>query len=133
MEKIANRSLTKRLAFPLFPPLAIATCCLFAFITDNYKASLFVLFAAMAAHVVAAIIEEDGAMRIEDYASRADARMNVFPCKVCKNEPDVCYLEDGDCFYVRCQTCGIQTEFGDTANGVIDNWNSWKGKDPSEQ
>lgn len=78
-------------------------------------------------HIAGYLIEEKEFLHIQDVQARAGSGAEPEVCN-CGNKPDVCYLEPIDSFYVKCEKCGIQTEFVDTIDEAVKKWAAWKGK-----
>lgn len=83
-------------------------------------------------HVTFYLLEERDILHMQNVQARAGSGAAPEICS-CGNKPDVCYLEPIDSFYVKCETCGIQTEFVDTIDEAVKKWDAWKGKGKEEK
>lgn len=117
---------------PVTAWFAVAISSLFALCFPNYWRASAIVVTVFAAVRGVAVMDDLDEMEFE---RRTSTEIEADECEVCRNRPLLYYSAVADGFYLRCDSCGFQTEFTDTIDEALRDWNhNWgknKGKEPS--
>ena len=128
MDKLSARdrilmAIMRTFASPAFAWLAVSMCCFLAGITGRIDFTMISLSLMILAHVICYLVEQSMELEHTTLNMRATTHMEPSKCKICNENPDVVYFNDADTFYVRCNTCSLQTQMEFTAGEAIKDWN----------